>query len=84
MAVRKSSKDGGDFSRITGEVTVVWMKVSCGWCMTNDCAGCKTELLWDNKLYMCGCQKCEHEHVPSVDAVDSEPEPEVDLESEEE
>lgn len=55
-----------------GEIVIVRMECPCGWCLTNDCAHCKAELLVDRKLYLCGCKKCCDGHKPSVGGLDDE------------
>lgn len=47
----------------------VYMKAPCGFCMTQHHHNCKPTIEWNSKIYICGCQKCGHEHIPSV-AVD--------------
>jgi hypothetical protein len=62
----------------SGDVRIVRMSVPCGWCITFDCNNCLVELLFEKKLYLCGCKsvKCLDKHVPSM-GVEATPEPEV-------
>lgn len=58
---RSSSTDSSE--NWFGTRTVIRMEVSCGWCLTNNCSGCKHELGYYDRLYICGC-KCNTNWVP--------------------
>jgi hypothetical protein len=38
---------------------MVYMKASCGWCMTDVHEKCMPTLNWGSKTYVCGCTKCD-------------------------
>lgn len=39
------------------------VRTTCGWCLSNDCEHCKPELVYYDRLYVCGC-KCKDGYVP--------------------
>lgn len=93
MATRKTTtttrrnRPAFEDTSTNGEVIVVRMECPCGWCMTGDCANCKTELVYMGKNYICGCKKCDaKDHVPSVgvevDKITSKAKPEEPEETE--
>lgn len=58
----------------SGPRTTVRSKATtCGWCLTGDCEMCKPELVWYDKLYVCGC-KCKDSYVPQNVGSTVEPE----------
>ena len=61
---------------------MVYMKASCGWCMTDMHAKCMPTLDWGTKTYVCGCTKCDVKS--SLGSVESVPEPVEDTDTEEE
>lgn len=81
---RRASSTAPSSVAASGEVRIVWMSSPCGWCITELCGKCMPELLFERKLYMCGCKsvKCSGKHVPSH-GIESEPkEPVVETETE--
>lgn len=38
---------------------IIFMTAPCGWCMTSEHNGCKSQLIWNSKLYLCGCKSCD-------------------------
>ena len=74
VVARKRTTRSSSGATVSGEIVVVRKDCPCGWCLTNDCAHCKGELLSDKKLYMCGCTKCCNGHIPSI-GVESSTEP---------
>lgn len=74
MATQKK-KSSGPAERLTprdsvepSDLEIIHMDVPCGWCMTAQCNGCKAEVYWEKKLYMCGCKKCCNGHKPSIES----------------
>lgn len=61
---------------------MVYMKASCGWCMTDMHDKCKPVIEWGTKTYVCGCGKCDVKS--RLGSVESVPEPVEDLEETEE
>ena len=58
---RSSNTDSPD--NWFGTRRIVQMEIGCGWCLTNNCSGCKHELGYYDRLYICGC-KCNTNWVP--------------------
>ena len=79
----RSKTRGGDGYFSDGNYSeVVFMTCPCGWCMTNMHDSCKSELIWNSKLYLCGCKTCDV-HSQYKNSLDKEQEDTTDEEHDE-
>lgn len=59
MTTRRSKSTAEAYESDGKYSEVVFMTCPCGWCMTSSHESCKSELVWNSKLYLCGCKTCD-------------------------
>lgn len=70
MARRTTRTEKAEPVRPRSSLKVERLDVGCGWCITFRCEECRPELVWYEKLYICGCKRCCDGH--PVDLADAE------------